>query len=274
MILFLSQHPERFQNQTPGPPNKMSPKTIHTAIVCLILATTLIRPQDGLAQSENRPTQPATDTFDIRTRSFLLPLSIKPGSWVHALSFTYVDLPSDWTLNQLNEPMLTYSAKLGLPLGFTFQAGLSTLAISNRLAFGPFWNYSVGHMHFGVGWQAGYILGVLNAEGYNTRFTGWDQEPTVIIGHSFKRFALTLKGNLTWTNSVQFSEAGHNVPIWGSFLNGYAVSAGFEQRLYRSKVLQVGFKISSIRYHFLAWPAFPVNESRNFVPEFHLGINL
>jgi hypothetical protein len=215
-----------------------------------------------------------TDSFDIKSASFILPRVLPEWHYYQAISFSYVDIPSAWALQRINTPMITYNAKFSLPLGFNMQASLATIYVSNRLNFGPFWNYSIHNYHFGIGYQFVYDFGTLNQYGYKTKFRGWEQQPSITVGYSFKKTAIILRGDLYETKSIDFVEGGHSVPMWNSFINGYSISACIEQRLYRNKMISVGIKLNNIRYHFLAWPAFPVNQYRYLVPEFQLGIRI
>jgi hypothetical protein len=214
------------------------------------------------------------DSFDIKSASYLLPQAHPKWHYFHSFTFSYLDIPAAWALQKVCAPMLTYNAKLSLPYGFDMQASLATIYVSNRLNFGPSWNYSIHHYHFGIGYQIAYDFGHLNQYGYKTTFSGWEQQPSVTAGYSFKKIAIILKGDLYQTNSLDFNEGGHSVPMWNSFTNGYSISASVEQRLYRNKVISVGIKMNNIRYHFLAWPAFPVNQYHYWVPEIQLGIRL
>jgi hypothetical protein len=217
---------------------------------------------------------PGNDSFDIKSASFLLPQSHPAWHYYHSISFSYVDIPPAWTLERINAPLITYYGKFSLPYGFDVQASLATIYISNRLNIGPFWNYSIHNFHFGIGYQFAYDFGKLNQLGYKTKFSGWELQPSVTVGYSFKKIAVILRGDLYQSKSIDFVEGGHSVPMWNSFVNGYAVSVCIEQRLYRNKVISVGIKLNDIRYHFIAWPAFPVNQYRYLVPEFQLGIKL
>ncbi|HEX4852275.1 MAG TPA: hypothetical protein VFV08_15775, partial [Puia sp.] len=134
------------------------------------------------------------DSFDIKSASFLLPQPRPKWHYYQNLSFSYIDLPSQWTLQNINAPMLTYSGKFSLPFGFNFQEGLSTLFVSNRFNFGPSWNYSIHNYHFGIGYQFAYDFGYLNGFGYNTTFSGWEENPSVTAGYSFKKVAIILRG--------------------------------------------------------------------------------
>ena len=216
--------------------------------------------------------QDKDDTFDIKKSSFILPQPLPAWKYSHSIGISYVVLPKDWTLDALNVPMLMYNAKYTLPYGFNFQAGLSTLFVSNRLNFGPFWNHSFNNYHVGIGYQVAFLFGYLGSFGYQTAIYGWEQQPSLVLGYSFKKAALTLRGDLYWTNSLNVDEGGHTIPTTSSFLNGFGVTASYEQRLYKNKLMTFGVKVSQLRYHFLAWPAFPVNQYRYIVPEFQLSL--
>jgi hypothetical protein len=252
--------------------NSLKTFSNHIFLFCSVFFSKL----DSLSQHDPFSNEFAVTnySFDIRDKSFLLPQAQPAWKYSEAVSFSYIDLPQDWTLNQINAPTLGYSGKLSLPAGFDMQANLSTMIISNRLEFGPFWNYSVDHVHLGIGWQSAYSLGFLNQFGYKTTVTSWEQEPTIIVGHSFRKFALTLRANLELTNSIQYNEGGHKLPENHTLYNGYSVSASFEQRLYKNKVVQLTIKINSLKYEYHAWPVFPGDQSRYLLPEFKIGINL
>ncbi len=213
-------------------------------------------------------------SFNIKSASFLLPLAHPAWHYYHSISFSYVDIPPAWTLDRINAPMLSYNAKFSLPYGLNVQTSLSTMIVSNRLNIGPFWNFSIHNYHFGIGYQLAYNLGFLNQSGYDTKFSGWEHQPSVTAGYSFKKFAIILRGDYYWTKSIDLNEGGHTLHLWNGMNNGYSVSASIEQRLYKNKVVSLGVKVNNIRYHFVAWPAFPVNQYSYIVPEFTLGINL
>ena len=227
------------------------------------------------AQQKNNTAKitPGNDSFHIKSASFLLPQALPKWHYYHSISLSYVVVPREWTLDDINAPMLVYSGKFSLPFGFNMQASLATLGISNKFNFGPFWNYSIKNYHFGIGYQFAFDFGYLGSFGYQTKFTGWEQQPSILAGYSFKQSALTLRCDLYYTNSIDFIEGGHSFPIWNSFMNGYGINASYEQRLYKNKVMFFGIKLNHIRYHIIAWPAFPVNQYRYYVPEFQLGFN-
>jgi hypothetical protein len=213
-----------------------------------------------------------SDTFDIRNSSFLLPQALPKGKYYQSLFLQYVVIPKDWTTEAITAPMLGYAGKYTLPYGFNLQASLATLIISYRLNFGPFWNYSVDNFHIGAGYQVAYNLGFLNQFGFTTHLTIWEQQPSLSVGYSFQQMAVILRGDLYLTSSISESQGGHTIS-YPSLTNGYSVTATLEQRLWKSNLLSFGVKMNYLRYHIIAWPAFPVNQYRYWVPEFDLGLS-
>ena len=213
------------------------------------------------------------DNFDIKQASFLLPQPLPSGKYSSAIYLLNIITPAAWTLDNIKTPMFCYSAKYTLPHGFNLQSCLGTLFISNRINFGPFWNYSINNYHFGIGYQVAYNYGILNQFGFKTTLTGWEQQPSATIGYSFQTMALTLRSDLYWTNALYISEGDNTIPYTDGFLNGVGVSLNLEQRLWKNRVMSLGFKWNYLKYHVLAWPAFPVNSSRYNVPEIQLGLN-
>ncbi len=227
----------------------------------------------GAAAQVDQPNSADTlDTFDIKDGSFLLPQPLPKGKYQHAMAIFYVIVPKAWSLDNINAPMFNYSAKYTLPWGFNIQGSVSTLFVSNRINLGPFWNYSKDNFHFGVGYQVAFNYGVLKEFGFNTVLTGWEQQPSVTVGYSFKKSAIIVRGDLYYSSVFYLSEGGNVITFANGGLNGYSITPALEQRLWKNRVMSFGIKMNFIRYHILAWPAFPVNTYRYFVPEFQIGL--
>jgi len=214
-----------------------------------------------------------TAVFDIKDHSFLLPQARPAGKYSHAIYLLYVVPPKDWTLDAIVAPMFNYTGKYTLPKGFNVQGGVSSLIISNRFNAGPFWNYSTDKFHFGVGYQVAFNFGVLNQFGFNTVLTGWETQPSLSVGYSFERTALTIRADMYNTLDISVSEGGNTISNNETFINGYSVTTSFEQRLTKKRVLSIGFKMNYLRYHIVAWPALPASKYRYFMPEFQVGWN-
>jgi hypothetical protein len=212
------------------------------------------------------------DSFDIKNSSFLLPQPLPKGKYYQSLFLAYVVVPKDWTTETVTAPMFGYAGKYTLPYGFNLQASLATLIISYRLNFGPFWNYSVDNFHFGAGYQVAFNYGILNHFGFTTNLTIWEQQPSLSVGYSFKQMAVILRGDMYLTSSLHETQAGYTV-AYPSFLNGYSVTGTLEQRLWKNHLMSFGVKMNYLKYHLIAWPAFPVNQYRYWVPEFDLGLS-
>lgn len=212
------------------------------------------------------------DTFDIKDGIFYLPQTLPKGKYLHALAIYYVVVPKVWALDNVNAPMLNYLGKYALTPEINLQGGISTLFVSNRINLGPFWNHSIGDFHVGIGYQVAFNYGILRNFGFNTVLTGWEQQPSIAVGYSFAKSAITLRGDLYYTSSLNVSEAGNVIKYNNVGFNGYSITPTLEQRLWKKRVMSFGVKLNYVRYHILAWPAFPVNRYRYVVPEFQIGL--
>jgi hypothetical protein len=216
-----------------------------------------------------------SDTFEIHKASFHLPQPLPGGHYSSSISVIYVVTPRDWTDDIVAAPMFSYQAKYTLPKGFNIQGSWSSLIISNRFTLGPFWNYQFSKDNYvALGWNVAWNYGRLYQFGFATTLTGWEQQPSIIFGHAFAKTALTVRGDLYWTSALYISEDKNVIPVTNGFVNGYSLSASFEQKLYKNRALSLGLKMDYIQYHIIAWPAFPVNGKRYWVPEFQVGLNL
>jgi hypothetical protein len=214
------------------------------------------------------------DTFNIYKASFFLPQPLPGGHYSSSISVLYVVTPKDWTLDNITAPMFSYQAKYTLPKGFNLQAGLSSLIISNRIYLGPYWNYKIDNNYIGVGWNLVWNYGRLYQFGFATTLTGWEQQPSIAFGHAFTKTAVTVRADLYWTNALYITEGQNTLTAANGLINGYSFTGSFEQKLYKNRALTLGLKMYYIQYHIIAWPAFPVNGKRYWVPEFQVGLNL
>jgi hypothetical protein len=228
---------------------------------------------DANARSFSLKTDTPSGDFDIRNASFLLPLRQTPGHYSSAIYLYQVVLPKDWTLDINKAPMFGYSGKYALPGGFNIQGNISTLFVSSRINMGPFWNKSVDRVHFGIGYQIAFNFGILKSFGYNTTLTGWEQQPSATIGYSFDKIAISVRTDMYWNMKFYLTSGENTIPSANSFLNGYSITTSLEQRLWKNRVMSFGLKWYYVRYHILAWPAFPVNKYYYNVPEFQIGLN-
>jgi hypothetical protein len=217
-----------------------------------------------------------TDSFNIFKASFILPQPLPGGHYSSSISVLYVVTPKDWTLDNITAPMFYYQAKYTLPGGLNLQASLASLIISNRFLLGPFWNYKLpgNNNYLGLGWQVAWNYGRLNEFGFATTLTGWEQQPSILVGHAFNKTAVTVRAELDWTNKLYLSEGGNVLPVTNAFINGYSFAVNFDQKLFKNRALTLGLKMDYVQYHIIAWPAFPVNGKRYWMPEFQVGLNL
>ncbi len=228
----------------------------------------------GATMSAAQTVASQTDTFHIKYTSFILPQPLPTGRYSHAIAVQYIVVPKDWSLDNIQAPMFNYSGKYTLPKGFNVQVSASTIIVSNRIALGPYWNYSFDRLHVGIGYQWAFNYGRLSEFGFNTVLTGWEQQPSLTVGYSFDKSVITVRGDLYHTEALYLSEGGNTIPFTNGLVNGYSITSTLEQRLWGNRLMSFGVKLSVLRYHILAWPAFPVNSYRYLVPEFQIGLKL
>jgi len=256
---------------------KFKLRKVHAAFLRAELISTMIflfTCQYSFAQQNSTATTASSDTFDIKHATFLMPQELPKWKFSQAISVYYVVPPKDWTLDIVKAPFFNYSCKLALPAAFNLQASFSTILVANRLSVGPFWNYSINNFHFAAGYQLAFNYGYLSQFGFQTKLFVWEQQPSLTAAYSFGKTAVIIRGDLYYTSSVSTYLGGTDVSAHEQFLNGYSVTATFDQRLYKNKVMSLGLKINYVRYHIIAWPALPVNSYRYVVPEFQIGLNL
>jgi hypothetical protein len=237
-------------------------------ILCFLFAGTTTR-------SFSQSSDPQLDTFHIKNTSFILPQPVQQKKYTHSMGIQYVIVPKAWSLDNIQAPMFNYNGKYALPKGFNIQGTLSTIVVSNRISAGPFWNYSfTENFHVGVGYQLVFNYGRLSEFGFNTVLTGWEQQPSVTFGYNFEKTVVTIRGDLYYTSALYLAEAGNVIEFTNGGTNGYSITGTVEQRLWKNRLMSFGVKLAMLRYHILAWPAFPVNSYRYLVPEFQIGLKL
>jgi hypothetical protein len=252
---------------------KINSKLCRTGVLLLLMLFFLPYIRTNGANLNTATEDLSTDTFNILNESFLLPQAHAKSKYTSAIYLFNIVIPKAWTLDNIKAPMFSYAGKYSLPHGFNIQASIATLIISTRINAGPFWHYSVNNCHFGLGYQVAFNYGRLRHFGFYSTLTGWEQQPSATFGYSFKTMAVTLRGDLYWTSALYASEGGNVIPYTDPFINGYSITTSLEQRLWKNRVMSIGFKWSYLRYHIVAWPAFPVNKNKYLVPELQIGLN-
>lgn len=252
--------------------NGIRPSLFYQLLAILVIAAAIIAMPFSTSAQDSKI---ETDTFRIRKRSFILPQPLPAWQYSHLLGINYVIVPKDWSLDNIQAPMINYTARYTLPWGFNLQANVQTLFLSNRIGVGPVWNFALtGGLHVGIGYQLAFNGGVLKEFGYNTVLIGWEQQPSITLGYSFKRSVITLRGDVTYTTSFSLEEGGNVIKFPDGNINGAAITTTLEQRLWKDRLMTFGVKLAVVRYHILAWPTFPVNKYRYLVPEFQIGLKL
>jgi hypothetical protein len=212
--------------------------------------------------------------FDISSNSIFYPHSFKQGDLKMEVAMSQVKLPFDWLETAAQVPLFHFHANYALTKSITLDSRLSTLVVANQITLGPRWNHQINNFSFNVGYDIAYAFGSLNVEGFDSSVSTWINYPNASVGVKINDIAFTLKGELNIVTSNESRQGDNVISRDKNFYNGFTIGIYMEQRLWKDHVFIIGFKNSSARYHFMAWPAFSTFNRLYNIPEVYLGLIL
>jgi hypothetical protein len=190
------------------------------------------------------------------------------------VALSQVKLPFDWLETAAQVPLFHFHANYALAKSITLDGRLSTLVVANQITLGPRWNHQINNFSFNVGYDIAYAFGSLNVEGFDSSVSTWINYPNASVGFKINDIAFTLKGELNIVTSNESRQGDNIISRDKNFYNGFTIGIYMEQRLWKDHVFIIGFKNSSTRYHFMAWPAFSTFNRLYNIPEVYLGLIL
>lgn len=207
------------------------------------------------------------DTFDITNHAIRYPHQLKKWGFQIGAGLLIVKPPQDLLENAIQAPMADFHMTFGLPVGFSLEADLTTLVVSNQLALGPHYSYRHRDFSFNVGWDVAYVYGQLRQGGFDNRAMIWLHYPNLSLGYKLKKMAFTLKGELVIVaNSKQ--ESGENVVSQQkNYFNGFTGAFYLEQRLWKNHVFVFGIKDSYVNYYWPTWMLYDTFKRGYHIPE-------
>jgi hypothetical protein len=106
-------------------------------------------------------------------------------------------------------PELTANARLGLPAGFSVDAALAAIVITNELSLGAGWSVRVGDVSLRVHDRIAFWYGVLGVQGFDARGWGFFDYPGATVGLPWKetRFALTAEAIVGLSQHVALGDS-------------------------------------------------------------------
>lgn len=221
-------------------------------------------------------TSPATESdFNIHKHTIALPTPGKPFSFKHQVNLELVSLPKEWLESSVNIPFPGYKGRWHLPVGFALDYSVQSIIISNQIKLGGKYLYTYKQIHAGIGFDGNLGLGWLNGYGFdNAMLRTFQIEPNFAIGVHFNQQALSLEGRYRYMYDYRMSTGSVLMKESRDVFNGFTLSLNIEQRLTKSKVMQIGIAINYARFHILAWPVFNPVKEQYAMPQFNIGLNL
>ena len=106
-------------------------------------------------------------------------------------------------------PRVTGTFRYGLPVGFSLEASLDAIVLSNELRFGVLWSIDTGPVSWAVHDRLGLWFGYVGVEGFDTRAVGLIQYPGASVGTIIgeHRLSLAFEMILVHAQRVDFGEA-------------------------------------------------------------------
>ncbi len=214
--------------------------------------------------------QQKSPPIDIGKESLYFPHRFEKYKVQVGLGFYFTRLPYDWVETALEAPLIDLELTFGLPKGFSVAGSLNTLVVSNQVTLGPRWNFIHKNFSFNVGWDVGYALGMMNIGGFKNTGMMVTQYPNLSLGFKTRTLAFTLKGEAVIISWGQM-KTGENLMVKpANVFDGVTGAIYLEQRIFRTKVLAIGFKQNYVKYYWPAWMVFPTFDRYYFIPELHL----
>lgn len=211
---------------------------------------------------------------DLDFHFMILPGSLNIWETKTSLSVLFTHLPYDWVEIAVEVPLFQINNKIMFPEGFTLESHFQSIIISNQLRVGPHFNYDIGKISFGAGFDNEFMFGKMQIEGFNNKSRGWSMYPNIMAGCRIKDIALTLNTELTFINSLMTTSGKEEISHSEKMFSGFSVSVFAEQRLWDDHMMVLGFINNFQKIYFPAWPAFSTFKRHYYIPQFYIGLVL
>ncbi|MCX6242245.1 MAG: hypothetical protein NTX43_10610 [Bacteroidetes bacterium] len=229
----------------------------------LLITTIIWAPVILYAQQKSPP-------VDIGKESMYFPHHFQKYHLQTGLGFDFIKLPFDWVENALEAPLLDLHLTFGLPAGFSLEGNLNTILVSNQVSLGARWNYIHRNFSFNLGYDLGYSLGIMNFAGFKNTGMTLIHYPNASIGFKTKTLAFTFKGEAVIIAWGQMKTGEDLMSRSINFFDGMTGAIYLEQRIFRKKILIIGFKDNYVKYYWPAWMVFSTFDRYYHIPELHL----
>jgi hypothetical protein len=214
---------------------------------------------------------------DDKPKTLDFPDPMTPYDFRFSLGYSAIKMPYDIALEgaTMKWPLIKINAVMGLPENFLADGELSTEVLTNQFKLGGRWVYKFNNqLHGDVGYGIAYLYGQLKQSGYDTKISGWYSYPTIAIGYDFSALTLTLRGTMSFINSLQSKSGSLETDFAVARNNGFSYSITMEQRFWKNTTVLIGFQMNYLKMYYPQWPLFPAINRYYWIPEFQLRFTL
>jgi hypothetical protein len=236
---------------------------MRTLYIPILLAGILGLAIKATAQEKSPP-------IDIGKESIYFPHHYELYKVQVGLGFFMAKLPLDWVETALQAPLIDLHLTFGLPAGFSLEGDLSTVVVSNQVTLGPRWNFIHRNFSFNLGYDLGFSLGMMNIAGFKNTGMMLTHYPNLSVGFKTRKLAFTFKGEAVIIGWGQMKTGEDLITQTNNYFDGVTAAVYMEQRIFRKKILVIGFKDNYVKYYWPAWMIFSTFNRYYSIPELHL----
>lgn len=175
--------------------------------------------------------------------------------------------PQDMVETAIQAPLFNYHGILSLPWKLSLEGDVTSLIVSNQISLGPGFNLSKNNFGLKLGWDAAFVFGQLKQFGFNNTTKAWLHYPNISGSYLWNKMIFTVKAEAIIVLSVETQTGENQLSADRNFYNGFSGAFYIEQRLYKNKVLIIGFKDSFVKYYWPVWLTFSTFDRFYHVPE-------
>ena len=208
---------------------------------------------------------------------FIYPQSIHAGDYFSTIGLLTASLPEDQVeeaSSMIRGPLFTYQGLYGLENNFQLYGGVYTNIITFHFSVGPKWGLTFNKFAFKVGYDIAYWFGKLEQFGFQSKIRGWISYPNLALGYEFKKFAISVKGELIILTHLTEKQDNIEISTNRNSFAGMTLGIYIEQPLWKKNYMLFGLKINYTKFYYPTWAAFATFDRYLYIPEIVLGINL
>ncbi len=205
------------------------------------------------------------------------PGTMTPYDWRLSLGYASIKMPTDVYLEgaSVRFPLIKFAAVMGLPSNFLLDGKIATELVTNQFELGGRWVYKFNdQLHADVGYSLAFLYGQLKQFAYDSKISGWTSYPTIAVGYDWGNLALTLRGTISFINSLQSTSGTTQADFAVERYNGFFYRITLEQKFYKNTTVGIGFQMNYMKFYYPEWLMFPTFDRYYWIPEFQIMFSL